>query len=583
VHVLADAHAPEDDRALGGRIRARHRAQRRGIDPADLGHRLGRELLQVLLELLEACGVRLDVLAVVQLLLDDHVHERVQERDVGAGLELQHVRGVLLERLPARVHDDQGLALLGRLLEVGRGDRVVLGRIGADHDDHVGVPDRGERGGDRARADVLQERRHRAGVAKARAVVDVVRAEPGADQLLDEVGLLVRPLGRAEAGKRARAVAIADRAQALRGPVQSLLPARLAEMGERIGRIDVVVDHLRDTVLADQRPHQAMGMIDVVEAEAALDAQPVLVGRAVAPGDVADLVVLDLVGDLAADAAVRAHAVHPAVDLGVADAPLVDDRRRHQGAGRTGLHALAARDAGATTHRVVHVEHDLGADVAVRHADDVVDLDFATGAHAEIAMDAGIQVHRHCGMAEVGGWVRALRETRAAHVHALRPLPQLGFGMVRDRPLRLIGEQKFHDHAPHGLGTIRRGDHIHAGGRLADAGRRERALAVDLDHAGAAVAIGPIAGLGQPAQVRDVDPLALGNLPDGLAGARLHLAAVEGKFDRIRHDGSLNRICPCRANTPRTSAITKPAIHFSRRTSALTSPRSSRSFPISPS
>ena len=47
--------------------------------------------------------------------------------------------GVALERLPARVHDDQLGAALGRLLEEGGGDRMVLGRVGADHDDDVGV------------------------------------------------------------------------------------------------------------------------------------------------------------------------------------------------------------------------------------------------------------------------------------------------------------------------------------------------------------------------------------------------------------------------------------------------------------
>ena len=101
MHVLADAHAPEDDRALGGREGARDGAQRVGVDAADRRHALGRERGQMLAQVLEALGVRLDVLAVVQLLLDDHVHQRVQQRDVAAGLELQHVGGVAL-RAPGR-------------------------------------------------------------------------------------------------------------------------------------------------------------------------------------------------------------------------------------------------------------------------------------------------------------------------------------------------------------------------------------------------------------------------------------------------------------------------------------------------
>ena len=42
VDVLRDAHAPEDDRALGAGIVARDRAQRVGVDAADRRHALGR-------------------------------------------------------------------------------------------------------------------------------------------------------------------------------------------------------------------------------------------------------------------------------------------------------------------------------------------------------------------------------------------------------------------------------------------------------------------------------------------------------------------------------------------------------------
>ncbi len=39
---------------------------------------------------------------------------------------------------------------------------------------------------------------------------------------------------------------------------------------------------------------------------------------------------------------------------------------------------------------------------ARRHADHVVDLDLAAGADAEIALDAGVELHRHRRMAAVG-------------------------------------------------------------------------------------------------------------------------------------------------------------------------------------
>src|SRR5581483_12003874 len=59
------------------------------------------------------------------------------------------------------------------------------------------------------------------------------------------------------------------------------------------------------------------------------------------------------------------------------------------------------------------------------------------------------------------------------------------------------------------------------------------ALALDLHHAGAAIAVGAVAGLGRIAQVRNVDAFALGDLPDGLARLRRHLAAVEREFHRL--------------------------------------------------
>ena len=51
------------------------------------------------------------------------------------------------------------------------------------------------------------------------------------------------------------------------------------------------------------------------------------------------------------------------------------------------------------------------------------------------------------------------------------------------------------DHAARGLGAVGLGLHLHAGRRRADAARRQHALAFDLDHADAAIAVRPVAGL----------------------------------------------------------------------------------------
>src|SRR5262245_53553172 len=300
-------------------------------------------------------------------------------------------------------------------------------------------------------------------------------------------------------------------------------------MRPRIGRIDELVRHLGDAVLADHRLQEALGIVHIVEAEAALDAEPVLVGRAVATAHIEELVVLDVIGELAADAAIRTDAVDLAVGLGGEDVALVHQRRRHQRAGRAGLHAFAAGNAGRVAHRVVEVEHDLGVVAAAGHPNDVVDLHLAAGADAEIAMDAGIEIDRHSGMAAVGRRTRVAREAAGLDVLALDDLPELGIRIVRDLERRLIVEQELGHHAARGLGTIGLRLHLHAGRRHADAACGEHALALDLHHADAAVAVRPIAGLGRVAQVRQLDPEPARSAENRLAGADVDLAVVDGE------------------------------------------------------
>ena len=121
---------------------------------------------------------------------------------------------------------------------------MVLGRVGADDHDQIGMERVGEGGGDGTGADALHQRRHRGGVAEAGAVVDIVGVEAGADQLLEQEGLLVAALGRAEAGQGVAAVAVADGGQAAGGDLERLVPAGLAEMRPGVARVDAGIDRL---------------------------------------------------------------------------------------------------------------------------------------------------------------------------------------------------------------------------------------------------------------------------------------------------------------------------------------------------
>src|SRR5206468_498954 len=128
----------------------------------------------------------------------------------------------------------------------------------------------------------------------------------GADQLLKQIRFFVRAFGRAEARECIAAIAVADFLQAVRRAVERLFPGGLAEMRPRVRGVDEFVRYLRHALFPDHRLEQALRVGHIVEAEAALDAEPLLVGRAVLALDGDDLVVLDLISELAADAAIRA-------------------------------------------------------------------------------------------------------------------------------------------------------------------------------------------------------------------------------------------------------------------------------------
>ena len=186
------------------------------------------------------------------------------------------------------------MPVAGRFLEERRGYRVVRRRVRARDEGDVGVRDVAVDRRHGAGADRLEQRRDARRVAEPRAVVHVVRAEGGAHHLLEEVRLLVAALGAAEAGQRGWAVLRLDAAELAGDEVERLVPRRLAET--RRGHVVVLeqVDDACDGVcrrlpahvagerlasgsaalLADERLGQAVGVRRVVEAVAALHAEP---------------------------------------------------------------------------------------------------------------------------------------------------------------------------------------------------------------------------------------------------------------------------------------------------------------------
>ena len=528
VNVLRDPHPPEDDRRVRRRVEPRDFADRLRIDTGDRRNLLGRVVLDVLFERFVVLGAIADERLVGEAFLDDDVHQRVEQRDVGVGVELQEVRRVPRQVRALRVDIDELRSGLGGVLHERCGDGMVHRRIRADDDRHVGQRDVLDLVRDGARTDVFEQRGDRRGMAEPRAMVDVVRPEAGPHELLEQVGLFVAPLRRAEPGHRLRTVLVANLAQLSAREIERFFPRRFAERVPHLGRIHQR-RRLRDAFLADHRFRQPLRVVHVVEAEPSLDAQPARVRRTVPSIDGEDLFVLDVVREQTADAAVRTRRVD--LPVGFEHRDVV---RRRERTGRTRLHALAARDARTRPHRVVEVEDDLRVLAAPGVADHVVDLLFAAGTHAAAALDAGVEVHRHRGVREIRRGLVPLRVARRRDAQLARPYVELGDELVRRGALlRHVRQQQLGDHLLRFRRAIARARHRHPLGGAAAARRREDAFAVDLDHADAAIPVGTIAVF--VAQARDLDAVTIGGLQDRLVLVGCDRRAVEREADPRRH------------------------------------------------
>ena len=245
VDVLRDPHAPEDHRALRRREETGDLADRLRGNAAHRRHRLGAVTLDVRLELIEAARAIVDEARRDEPFFDDRVHHRVEQRDVGVRLELQVVRRVPRELRAPRVGEDQLGPGLRRVLDPRRRHRMIDDRVGADQEDDFRLHHVHDRIGDGTRADAFEQRCDARRVAEPRAMVDVVGAEAGTNELLEEVRLLVRTLRRAEACQGSAAVRVADLRERAAGELQRLVPARFAEHGERVRGIHHEVGVLR--------------------------------------------------------------------------------------------------------------------------------------------------------------------------------------------------------------------------------------------------------------------------------------------------------------------------------------------------
>ena len=112
--------------------------------------------------------------------------------------------------------------------------------------------------------------------------------------------------------------------------------------------------------------------------------------------------------------------------------------------------------------------------------------------------------------------------------------PEMGFRVRADILCRHVGSKQFEDQFAVFLHPLAGGVDLHPVCGLAHAGSCQHALTFHLDHAGAAVAVGAIAGRILPAQMRDGVALALSHLPDGFAGCGGDFPSVQREDDSLR-------------------------------------------------
>ena len=399
VGVLAHAHAPQNHAVACGGVGAGHLAQGGGVDAAHRGHGFGRKVGHMGLELGKVQRVLLDVRGVRQAFKNDGVQHRVEQGHVGARLKAEVLPRKAGQLGSARVGHHQLRATLHRVFDPGGAHRVVLRGVGADDEHEVGVLHIAQRVGDHGRPQAFHERGHAGGMAQPGAVVHVVRAKRAAYELLKQVGLFVGALGRAKTRHRPQAPARGGAEhcalEAGSSSVQRFVPAGLAEQFAPVSAHHV--ERVFGCVgTADQRLGQAFGAVGVVKTKTAFHAEPAFVGRAGLAFYVFDLSVGNKVGQLAAHATKRAERIHLLLrSLGVRTIG------RCNGTGGAGLHTFTASHAGAGTHGVALVKHDLRMAAAKRQTQHVVALRLAAGADAARALDAGVQVDRHGRVAGV--------------------------------------------------------------------------------------------------------------------------------------------------------------------------------------
>jgi hypothetical protein len=326
-----------------------------------------------------------------------------------------------------------------------RRERALLRGIVADEQDRVRfiqiVHARARRAGFRA------ERRDQAHVVRAPVMIDVVRADRRARNAPEQIVLFIRRAVRADEADRVRAVGLVHLGEAPGNLGQRVFPAG----GHKL------------SVAAHQRKPETLGMLRVVEAEAALGAQkiPIYTGEVAIIG-AQNFVVAHAERRLAAVRAVRANCG----DVAHFPRPrLVAVRAARQRAHGANVDAHAALFA---LEMILAVRNDRRLRAALTDAERLHVHALVANAHAAEAQNAARRVVVHRVRPLLLGLV-ALLLVEAALVRAVGEDHVLQFALaalVAHRAIeRMIGEQEFQHALARFVHLWRAGADHHARGR----------------------------------------------------------------------------------------------------------------------
>ncbi|MGF6801153.1 hypothetical protein OKW48_004585 [Paraburkholderia youngii] len=300
VRALVQAHRPAAHPVFGRRDHLRGATDVAGGKARDACHVLRRVLGQKRGHRVPAFGVFGDKRRIGCAAFVQQMQQTVQQREVGAGFDLQEQIGFLGGRVAARIDDDQLRARLHAIHHAQEQDRMTVGHIRAADEKQIRVIEVFIRAGRAVRTERQLVAARRARHAQARIRFDIVRADKALRELVDQILRFERHLPRHVKRHRIGTMLVDHTPQTRRGVAQ-----RLRHRQRR--RVFVAR-------MAHERAFETPRLAQRDVSRLSLGAEPAKVGRMLlVAGDLHDLAVLDVQHHAATDAAIRTHALYAGI------------------------------------------------------------------------------------------------------------------------------------------------------------------------------------------------------------------------------------------------------------------------------